>query len=124
MILGFISLLLTFGQNYITQICISEKIAKTMLPCKNGHKMKGARSEGGIDGHGEHNISEGHHRRLLLQMIMNLTSNRRVLSAGGGDTSCHPVSRPSKTVAHALGNMTIMQRLLCTRQYFINTCLL
>ncbi|XP_058107295.1 MLO-like protein 9 [Magnolia sinica] len=33
MVLGFISLLLTFGQSYITGICISEKSADTMLPC-------------------------------------------------------------------------------------------
>ncbi|XP_045813665.1 MLO-like protein 8 isoform X1 [Trifolium pratense] len=33
MILGFISLLLTIGQNYIVRICISEKIADKMLPC-------------------------------------------------------------------------------------------
>ncbi|TKY70228.1 MLO protein 8 [Spatholobus suberectus] len=33
MILGFLSLLLTFGQSYIVKICISEKIASKMLPC-------------------------------------------------------------------------------------------
>lgn len=39
MILGFISLLLTIGQNYIVRICISEKIANKMLPCP--HKYIG-----------------------------------------------------------------------------------
>ncbi|PKA48127.1 MLO-like protein 5 [Apostasia shenzhenica] len=34
MILGFISLLLTFGQNYIAKICLPEKVADTMLPCR------------------------------------------------------------------------------------------
>ncbi|CAL4911375.1 unnamed protein product [Urochloa decumbens] len=34
MVLGFISLLLVFGQNYIIQICISNHAADTMLPCK------------------------------------------------------------------------------------------
>ena len=34
MVLGFISLLLVFGQNYIIKICISEAAADTMLPCK------------------------------------------------------------------------------------------
>jgi mlo protein len=34
MVLGFISLLLVFGQNYIIKICISEAAANTMLPCK------------------------------------------------------------------------------------------
>ncbi|KAL6274249.1 hypothetical protein ACE6H2_024941 [Prunus campanulata] len=33
MILGFISLLLTFGQSYIARICISLKVADSMLPC-------------------------------------------------------------------------------------------
>ncbi|GJN39413.1 hypothetical protein PR202_gb28530 [Eleusine coracana subsp. coracana] len=34
MVLGFISLLLVFGQNYIIKICITEEAADTMLPCK------------------------------------------------------------------------------------------
>ncbi|XP_019095908.1 PREDICTED: MLO-like protein 10 isoform X2 [Camelina sativa] len=33
MILGFISLLLTFGEQYILKICIPEKAAASMLPC-------------------------------------------------------------------------------------------
>ncbi|KAI6671624.1 hypothetical protein NL676_006509 [Syzygium grande] len=33
MILGFISLLLTFGQSYIAKICIPTSVAETMLPC-------------------------------------------------------------------------------------------
>ncbi|XP_068646869.1 MLO-like protein 9 [Aristolochia californica] len=33
MVLGFISLLLTFGQSYIARVCIKEKTANTMLPC-------------------------------------------------------------------------------------------
>uniref|UniRef100_N1QTY7 MLO-like protein n=1 Tax=Aegilops tauschii TaxID=37682 RepID=N1QTY7_AEGTA len=34
MVLGFISLLLVFGQSYIIKICISEAAADTMLPCR------------------------------------------------------------------------------------------
>ncbi|XP_010548198.1 PREDICTED: MLO-like protein 8 [Tarenaya hassleriana] len=34
MILGFISLLITFGQNPILKICIPSKVARTMLPCR------------------------------------------------------------------------------------------
>ncbi|WVZ78370.1 hypothetical protein U9M48_026093 [Paspalum notatum var. saurae] len=34
MVLGFISLLLVFGQNYIIKICISQEAAGTMLPCR------------------------------------------------------------------------------------------
>ncbi|XP_004287711.1 PREDICTED: MLO-like protein 10 [Fragaria vesca subsp. vesca] len=33
MILGFISLILTFSQSYIAKICIPVKVANTMLPC-------------------------------------------------------------------------------------------
>jgi len=34
MLLGFISLLLTVGQKPISMICISKKLAGTMLPCE------------------------------------------------------------------------------------------
>ncbi|THF98769.1 hypothetical protein TEA_017841 [Camellia sinensis var. sinensis] len=37
MVLGFISLLLTFGQHYIANICIPIKLADTMLPCPMKH---------------------------------------------------------------------------------------
>lgn len=33
MILGFISLLLTFGETYILKICVPSKAALSMLPC-------------------------------------------------------------------------------------------
>ncbi|KAJ0086248.1 hypothetical protein Patl1_09360 [Pistacia atlantica] len=36
MLLGFISLLLSFGQNYIAKICIPTAVADTMLPCPKG----------------------------------------------------------------------------------------
>ncbi|KAG4950025.1 hypothetical protein JHK82_043226 [Glycine max] len=38
MILGFISLLLTFDQSYIVRICIPEKLADNMLPCPYRYK--------------------------------------------------------------------------------------
>ncbi|KFK28258.1 hypothetical protein AALP_AA8G493400 [Arabis alpina] len=40
MILGFISLLLTFGEHYIVKICIPEKAAATMLPCSTHDQDK------------------------------------------------------------------------------------
>ncbi|KAM0034053.1 hypothetical protein Hdeb2414_s0016g00492961 [Helianthus debilis subsp. tardiflorus] len=47
MILGFISLILTFTQYYIAEICIPVDVANTMLPCAIKHradkKDKGAR---------------------------------------------------------------------------------
>ncbi|XP_030951032.1 MLO-like protein 9 [Quercus lobata] len=50
MVLGFISLILTFGQTYIARICIPVDISETMLPCP----FRGGRNE-----------PEGGHRRLL-----------------------------------------------------------
>ncbi|GFQ06751.1 mlo-like protein 5 [Phtheirospermum japonicum] len=69
MILGFISLLLTFGQNYITQICIPEELSNTMLPCE-------FKTE-----HHEEAEAEHHHRRLLL-------SERRSLAADSLPKGC------------------------------------
>ncbi|KAJ1397589.1 Mlo-related protein [Sesbania bispinosa] len=44
MVLGFISLILTFGQNYISRMCIPTKYGNTMLPClppdqRQGHAI-------------------------------------------------------------------------------------
>ncbi|CAN8245110.1 unnamed protein product [Cochlearia groenlandica] len=40
MLMGFISLLLTIGQNYIAQICISQSSAATMHPCSAAEEAK------------------------------------------------------------------------------------
>ncbi|KAK6939105.1 Mlo-related protein [Dillenia turbinata] len=60
MVLGFISLLLTFCQNYILAICIPKRFGDTMLPCpKRGHHFEhGHNPNPGAD-------KEDHHRRLL-----------------------------------------------------------
>ncbi|KAL1535175.1 MLO-like protein 9 [Salvia divinorum] len=61
MVVGFISLTLTFGEKYITSICIPEKIGDTMLPCelrRNGH-------HGPLHGHHRHQHEQEHRRRLL-----------------------------------------------------------
>ncbi|KAK1297051.1 MLO-like protein 8 [Acorus calamus] len=77
MILGFISLLLSFVQNYIAEICIPEKTADTMLPCR----LRKITVE----------EDQGHRKRHLFEDIFdNLKSNRRSLAAGG----------PAKTCAH------------------------
>ncbi|KAL7154506.1 hypothetical protein ABFS83_03G006200 [Erythranthe nasuta] len=60
MVLGFISLLLTFGQNFITQICIPDKLANTMLPCEFKRNPKASHHH---DPEPEHEPE--HHRRLL-----------------------------------------------------------
>ncbi|KAL4569098.1 hypothetical protein LXL04_024726 [Taraxacum kok-saghyz] len=47
MVLGFISLLLTFSQSYIVKICIPDSLADTMLPCAVREKTsKKEKSEG------------------------------------------------------------------------------
>lgn len=67
MILGFISLLLTFGQNYMARICIPHELGDTFLPCK-------------LDPGGE---MKEHHRRLLCE--------GRMLAADSAATSCKKV---------------------------------
>lgn len=52
MVLGFISLILTFSQNYIAKICIRSNLANTMLPCA-------------ADGENDESTSEEGRRRLL-----------------------------------------------------------
>ena len=70
MILGFISLILTFSQSYIAKICIPVKVANTMLPCS-----KIATEE-----------EETSRRRLL-------STERRFLAAATAST-CKSVSVP------------------------------
>lgn len=78
MVLGFISLLLTFGQTYIISICIPMHLANTMLPCayKPNHEKKSHE-------HGE--AKADHHRRLLWY-------ERRMLSGGAAPVGCKEVS--------------------------------
>ncbi|XP_052190383.1 MLO-like protein 10 [Diospyros lotus] len=66
MILGFISLLLTFGQYYIVKICIPSNVADTMLPCSSNDKTSKA---------------EEHRRRLLWY-------EHRVLAASSYNFKC------------------------------------
>lgn len=72
MILGFISLLLTFGQTFIVRICIPAKVANKMLPCSS----RSASS------------SEQEHGRKLLSY------ERRYLAADATNTfQCKEVTR-------------------------------
>ncbi|XP_020571305.1 MLO-like protein 9 [Phalaenopsis equestris] len=73
MVLGFISLLLTFGQNYIGKICIPESVADTMLPCP-------------LAAADEAN-NKGNKRRLLWSSIKESVSTRRSL-AQASSNSC------------------------------------
>lgn len=70
MILGFISLLLTFGQSYIARICLPAKVLNNMLPCKSESTTS----------------TEGDGRRRLLWL------DRRFLAAGSYAPNCKAVS--------------------------------
>lgn len=82
MVLGFISLLLTFGQSYISRICIPIKAADTMLPCplRGGGHYQEPQNET-QKGEGEH------HRKLLWH-------ERRYLAEESGGPGCKPVRTP------------------------------
>jgi len=69
MILGFLSLLLTFGQSYIVRICIPTDIADKLLPCP----LAGTEEESSSE--------EEHHRRLL-------SYDRRYLSDHAAPYQC------------------------------------
>ncbi|KAL3505510.1 hypothetical protein ACH5RR_035351 [Cinchona calisaya] len=90
MVLGFISLILTFGQNYIAKICIPEEAANTMLPCPLA-EIKIEHSPPKVEGGEPHKIEypppkvegEEHHRRLLW-------NEHRFLAADSKATGCKP----------------------------------
>ncbi|KAL5713761.1 MLO-like protein 8 [Ranunculus cassubicifolius] len=73
MVLGFISLILTFSQVYIARICIPYNVADTMLPCSLKKEYKK------VDG--DKGNKEEHSRRLLW-------NDRRFLAAGSNAPSC------------------------------------
>ena len=73
MILGFISLLLSFGQNHIAKICVPQDVVGTMLPCKKGVADKRISTE------------EENRRRLLL-------FDRRFLARAKSAVKCKDVS--------------------------------
>ncbi|KAL3525155.1 hypothetical protein ACH5RR_013527 [Cinchona calisaya] len=77
MLLGFISLLITVGQQPISEICISKGAGDTMLPCKKLDK-KNAEITRGKDGSPDDN-----NRRKLLWYAGDALA-RRVLAAGAG----------------------------------------
>lgn len=81
MLLGFISLLLTVGAKPISMICISKKVADTMLPCKkNDTAVESMKVDNG----------EEHGRKRLWESMSSEQKIpwRRVL-AGAGEDSNH-----------------------------------
>ncbi|XP_030535713.1 MLO-like protein 9 [Rhodamnia argentea] len=107
MVLGFISLLLTFGQNYITRVCIPERAADTMLPCPLARTSHYGGNEAGEKGGEGGDVAEAggggggsdskHHRRLLWYA-------HRMLAADSGGAGCKAgyVSMVSVNALHQL----------------------
>ncbi|KAK1439255.1 hypothetical protein QVD17_05071 [Tagetes erecta] len=81
MVLGFISLILTFSQYYIAKICIPDSVADTMLPCP-------VRNKSGKDEKGGGEVSH----RLLLSYV-----ERRYLAESSTST-CEKGKVPIITV--------------------------
>ncbi|KAK9145193.1 hypothetical protein Sjap_005096 [Stephania japonica] len=94
MVLGFISLLLTFGQNYISRICIPLRIADSMLPCpyRGGDHVEPVK--------GPAPPVEEHHRRRLL------SNERRFLSGDDEDPTCQAGYQPLISI-HGLHQLHI-----------------
>jgi Mlo family len=78
MILGFISLLLVFFQNYIAKICIPESAGNIMLPCSKEAIKESKKG-----------------RRLLGIEIMDFGSSRRYLAGADTTFTCPDVSLQS-----------------------------
>ncbi|XP_019414469.1 PREDICTED: MLO-like protein 9 [Lupinus angustifolius] len=87
MVLGFISLLLTFGQSYISKVCVPQYYANQMLPCSR-KKSHGPPEEGHDTGGGGGENEAAEHRRRLLSY------ERRFLAGGGGFVECKLGSEP------------------------------
>lgn len=75
MVLGFISLILTFGQNHFAKICVSSKVADSMLPCRLDSDSDKSSS------------SEEEHRRRLLWL-----EHRHLASLDSSTFKCKEVS--------------------------------
>ncbi|XP_015084528.1 MLO-like protein 9 [Solanum pennellii] len=101
MVLGFISLLLTFGQNFISQICIPERVADTMLPCPaQQHARLGY-------GGGHHGPGQGHHKTPEAgEAHRRLLSDHRILAADSPGDTCRPGQVPLISI-HGLHQLHI-----------------
>ncbi|CAK8569201.1 unnamed protein product [Lathyrus sativus] len=90
MLLGFISLLLTFGTKYIAKICIPPSLGDSMLPCKKEEVEEESKDD----------------RRRLLSFDDNVVWRRSLApAASGGDDYCsqkNQVSLISQSGVHQL----------------------
>lgn len=73
MILGFLSLLLTFGQSYMVKLCMPANATDIMLPCQSRATRDAKNDE------------DEHHRKLLYY-------ERRYLSEDGAPYNCKEVT--------------------------------
>lgn len=81
MLLGFISLLLTVGQNLISNMCISQSLGATWHPCSKAEEDKMNNKEA------EETGSETGGRKLLM-LTDSGGSFRRILASGSGTDKC------------------------------------
>ncbi|KAF3790300.1 MLO-like protein 6 [Nymphaea thermarum] len=96
MLLGFISLLLTVGQAPLSEICISERLGRTMLPCikkKTSGNEEGGKGSG--DGEGKVYNDEVVGRKLLWSEAPGVDF-RRILAGGGGGKSAADLVKCNK----------------------------
>ncbi|KAG6490322.1 hypothetical protein ZIOFF_051611 [Zingiber officinale] len=90
MILGFISLLLTFSQDQIVKICVPKAVADSMLPCRPDAESTG-----------------GNKRRLLALVLTESHLKRRILAAGGSVVEC-PLEKEQLITATGLHQLHIL----------------
>ncbi|KAF3341340.1 MLO-like protein 9 [Carex littledalei] len=96
MVLGFISLLLTFGQNYIIKICITDKVADTMLPCRLEEKTIEEEKE----------IPKEHEKFVLDSFIGSRFNHERFLVEASSTPHC-PAGKVSLISINAIHQLHI-----------------
>ncbi|KAK9129201.1 hypothetical protein Sjap_009688 [Stephania japonica] len=97
MLLGFISLLLTFGQQHIAKICMPAKYGEDMLPCRaENSKSNGGKKDGKIGDF------QGDDRRKLLWIAQDVISRRSLAAAAGNTCGENKIPLVSQTALHQL----------------------
>lgn len=89
MLMGFLSLLLTIGQVYISQICISKNIAASMHPCSASELAKVTKTKPKKDAVNERKEEENSGRKLLE--LVEAFIPRRSLATKGYDKCAEKV---------------------------------
>ncbi|KAK9164890.1 hypothetical protein Scep_000081 [Stephania cephalantha] len=97
MLLGFISLLLTFAQQHIAKICMPAKYGKDMLPCR----AENSKSNGGKKD-GDTGDFQGDDRRKLLWIAQDVISRRSLAAAAGNTCGENKIPLVSQTALHQL----------------------